>query len=420
MDAFWPRAILHVDMDAFYASVEQHDHPEYRGRPVIVGGTPEERGVVSTASYEARKFGVHSAMPAAAARRLCPNGIFLPGNHRRYAEVSRAIQAIFARFTPLVQPLSLDEAFLDCTGSQRLFGPPAAIARQIKDAVRAETGLTASVGAAATLFVAKIASDLEKPDGLTLIPAEETQARLDPLPVGKIWGVGAAAEKKLHALGIATVGELRRWPEETLVANLGPAFGARLYQLARGQDDREVAAAPEPEKSISNETTFPRDVTALGALEQCLRDLAGQVGRRARAAGLCGRTVQVKVRYADFSLATRRVTLPRGTASSDAIFRAAWELLKGRTECGRRPARLLGVGLENLAPDGGGAGANGAMGAPGGAAPGGLFADEEADAAAARAEKIEKIERASDKIIARLGEGAVLRGSRLPGPGGKR
>ena len=400
MDGFWPRLIIHVDMDAFYASVEQHDHPEYRGRPVIVGGTPEERGVVSTASYEARKFGVHSAMPAATARRLCPQGIFIRGNHRRYAEVSRQIMEVFAGFTPRVRPLSLDEAFLDCTGSQRLFGPPAEIARKIKDGVRAATGLTASVGAAATLFAAKIASDLEKPDGLTLIPAEETAARLAPLPVEKIWGVGKVTGAKLQRLGIQTVAQLREWPEEFLAENFGAAFGAQLYRLARGLDPREVEE-PEREKSISNETTFPRDILSWDEVLPALRDLAEEVGRRARAAEVWGRTVTVKVKYADFSLATRRTTLPRATCSAAVIFREAEKLLREKTEFGRRAVRLVGAGLENLreTPDA----------AP---EPAGLFADapENGDA---RAEKMEKIERTSDKIIARLGKGALLRGSKL-------
>ncbi|MCC8179692.1 MAG: DNA polymerase IV, partial [Planctomycetes bacterium] len=254
----WRRAILHVDMDAFYASVEQLDNPELRGKPVIVGGDAKSRGVVSAASYEVRPYGVRSAMPMAKAVRLCPHAIRVKPRMERYAEVSSQIFAIFAKVTPLVQPISLDEAFLDVTGCQRLHGDPVTIAKRIRLSIKQATGLTASVGVATCRFVAKIASDLDKPDGLTIIPEEEMLDRLAPLPVSKIWGVGPVTVKKLTNLGIKTIGDVRQWPVEQLEQLLGQA-GADLHLLANGIDDSQVVSE-EQEKSISHETTFAEDV----------------------------------------------------------------------------------------------------------------------------------------------------------------
>src|SRR5436853_7245397 len=230
--------ILHVDMDAFYASVEQRDQPDLRGKPVIVGGV-KGRGVVSAASYEARKFGVHSAMPISTARQLCPKGIFLPVRMQHYAEIGRQIRALFLSFTPLVEPLSLDEAFLDVHGCEGLFGPAPEIARQIKQRIRAEIGLIASVGVAPNKYLAKLAGDFGKPDGLTILPPEQVKEFLSPLPVGRIWGVGAKGEKRLHDLGIRTIGQIAALSEKVLSDRFGE-MGRQIWQLANGQDDRTV------------------------------------------------------------------------------------------------------------------------------------------------------------------------------------
>lgn len=249
--------ILHVDMDAFYASVEQRDCPELRGRPVIVGGVGN-RGVVSAASYEARPYGVHSALPMATARRLCPQGVFLPVRMKHYAQIARQIREILFSFTPLVEPLSLDEAFLDVHGCEGLFGPAPDIARQIKERIRAETGLVASVGVAPNKFLAKLASDYGKPDGLVVLPADRVAEFLAPLPVGRLWGVGAKGENRLHVLGVHTIGQLAALPERVLVGHLGDV-SRHLWQLAHGEDDRDVVPDREA-KSISTETTFAQDI----------------------------------------------------------------------------------------------------------------------------------------------------------------
>ncbi len=251
------KQIIHLDMDAFYASVEMLDNPALRGQPVIVGG-PKQRGVVSAASYEARKFGVHSALPMAVAMRLCPQGVFLPVRMPRYKEISDQIFEIFLRFTPLVEPLSIDEAFLDVTASVRLFGPAEEIAKQIKNQVREEIGLTVSAGVAPSKLVAKIASDLNKPDGLTVVPEGNVQQFLDPLPIEKLWGVGKMTQKDLSLLNVKTVGELSRLPKDLLRRRFG-GQGLQLYFLSKGIDDREV----QPEriiKSIGREETFPEDI----------------------------------------------------------------------------------------------------------------------------------------------------------------
>lgn len=250
--------ILHVDMDAFYASVEQRDRPELRGKPVIVGGSAESRGVVSAASYEARQFGVHSAMPTAVARPLCPHGILLPVRMEQYCAISRQIRGILESFTPLVEPLSLDEAFLDVHGTERLFGAAVEVARAIKQRVRTETDLVASVGVAPNKFLAKLASDAGKPDGLVLVDPGKIEAFLAPLPVGRIWGVGAKAEQRLHTLGFRTIGQLAAAPEQVLIDHFGES-GRYFGELARGIDNRAVV--PDwASKSISSETTFPRDI----------------------------------------------------------------------------------------------------------------------------------------------------------------
>jgi len=338
--------IIHADLDAYYASVEERDRPELVDKPVIVGGTPEKRGVVAAANYIARQYGVHSAMPAVTAHRLCPQGVFLPPRIDYYAEVSGQIQEIFERFTPLVEPLSLDEAFLDVTGSEHLFGPAVEIGRKIKEAIRQELRLVASVGVAPNKFIAKIASDLKKPDALVVVELDKVQEFLDPLPVERLWGVGKQSSKVFQRLGIRTIGQLRQWPLDTLQARFG-SNGEYLWQLAHGIDDRSVV--PEREaKSISHETTFAQDIADMEVLRAWLVELTEQVGCRLRRHGLRGRTVQLKVRFADFSLITRSYTLPEPTDITDELWRAADELLCQRLPAGHLAVRLVGTGVSGL------------------------------------------------------------------------
>ena len=338
--------ILHCDMDAFYASVEERDRPELVGHPVIVGGSPEKRGVVAAANYVARKYGVHSAMPAATAHRLCPQGIFLPPRIGYYAEVSGQIREIFDRFTPLVEPLSLDEAFLDVTGSEGLFGPAAEIGKKIKEVVRQEIRLVVSVGVAPNKFLAKIASDLKKPDALVVVEPEKVQEFLDPLPVERLWGVGKQGSKVFERMGIRTIGQLRQWPLDSLKARFGSS-GEHLWQLAHGIDDRAVVSEQEA-KSISHETTFERDIEDMEVLRAWLLDLTEQVGWRLRRHGLRGRTVHLKVRFADFKTITRSKTLPEPTDITQELWQAAEEMLCHRLPAGHLPVRLVGMGVSGF------------------------------------------------------------------------
>ncbi|HJT79104.1 MAG TPA: DNA polymerase IV, partial [Gemmataceae bacterium] len=317
--------ILHVDMDAFYASVEQRDRPELRGQPVIVGGLGG-RGVVCAASYEARPFGVHSAMPTRTARRLCPHAVFLPPRMGYYAQVSRRIRELFLSFTPLVEPLSLDEAFLDVRGCEGLFGTAPEIGRRIKERIKGETGLVASVGVAPNKFLAKLASDHGKPDGFVVLPAEQVAAFLVPLPVGRLWGVGKKAEQRLLALGVRTVGQLAALPERVLADHFGEA-GRHVWRLAHGEDDRAVVPDREA-RSISTETTFPQDVEDREALRAWLLDLVEHLAARLRHAGLRARTVELKVRSSDFRTRTRAQSLPEATDVTEELWRAALALFE--------------------------------------------------------------------------------------------
>ena len=333
-------------MDAFYASVEERERPEIAGRPVVVGGNPEGRGVVAAANYAAREYGVRSAMPAARARLLCPHAVFIRSRMALYAEVSAEIRAIFNRYTPLVEPLSLDEAFLDVGASEELFGSGVAIARRIKRDIRSELRLVASVGVAPNKFLAKLASDLEKPDGLVLVPPDGVQDCLDPLPVEKLWGVGAAAGERLHALGVHTIADLRARP----VAELGERFGKwgqRLFELAHGHDERPVI--PEQEaQSISHETTFEVDVTRGAALRDCLRGLTEQVAWRLRRQELRAGTVGIKVRYADFRTVNRSAGLAAASAGTRDLWTCASRLLAEQLARRSDPIRLLGMGVSRL------------------------------------------------------------------------
>jgi nucleotidyltransferase/DNA polymerase involved in DNA repair len=334
------RIILHVDMDAFYASVEQRDDPKLKGRPVIVGADPKEgrgRGVVAACSYEARKFGVRSALPISQAWKLCPKGAFVPVRMDRYVEVSKQVMDVLHRFTNLVEPLSIDEAFLDVSGSTALFGAPEQIARAIKKQIREATGLCASVGVAPNKFVAKIASDLKKPDGLVIVKQAEVEDFLRDLPISKLWGVGPKTEERMHELGIRTIGDLRAKPQ-------GPQ-GAHLHELAYGRDNRPVVPDWEA-RSISNETTFEEDTADRELMLRTIRRLSESVGRRLRVDDLRARCITLKFRYEGFETYTRQMTLDRPTQSDDEIVRSAVSLFEQFPL--DRKVRLLGVGSSDL------------------------------------------------------------------------
>lgn len=340
------RAILHVDMDAFYASVEIRDNPSLEGKPVIVGGTPERRGVVAAASYEARKFGIHSAMSAYRALKLCPEAVVISPRMDHYVTIARQIRAIFGKYTPLVEPISIDEAFLDVTGSRKLFGPATEIARMIKQRIQDEIGLTASVGVSTTKFLAKLASDLEKPDGLVVIRPGEAEARLANLPVERLWGVGKVTQKHLADAGIKTIKELLLCPQTRLETIVG-SNAARLRELAQGKDDRPVVVSEES-KSIGAETTFPEDIGDANTLHDHVNTLCEGVGKRLRQEGYRAHTVHLKARYADFTTVTRALTLPAATASTQAIQETAIALFDTRLDRGDRALRLVGVSVSHL------------------------------------------------------------------------
>ena len=344
-----PRTIFHADMDAFFAAVEQRDDPALRGRPVVVGGV-SARGVVAAASYEARTYGIHSAMPTVQARALCGHAVFVRGDMRKYRRESRRIFDVFRRYSPRVEALSLDEAFLDMTGTARLLGDPVSVAERLRADVRATTGLAVSVGVAPVKMVAKIASDLAKPDGLLVVAPAEVQAFLAPLPAGRIFGVGAVARAQLAALGIATIGDLAHFPEKRLHAAIG-AFGLGLARLARGEDARNVEPDREA-RSYGEESTFERDVSDRRRLEAALAAHAEAVARRLRRDRVRGRGVTLKVKLARplgggrFPLLTRSLTLPAATDDGAAIAEAAGRLLARADP--REAVRLVGVSVSRL------------------------------------------------------------------------
>lgn len=342
--------ILHVDMDAFFAAVAVLDDPSLAGKPIIVGGTADGRGVVSSASYEARRFGVRSAMPVAMALRLCPTAIIVPSAYERYLEESARVMAVFREFTPLVEPLSIDEAFLDVRGSRRLWGTPGVIARAVRARVHEETGLTCSVGAAATKHVAKMASTLSKPDGLLIVSEAATADFLRDRSVRALWGVGPKAAEALEGRGIRTVSDVLQTPRGVLERALGPAMAARIWHLSRGLDAREVETE-HIEKSIGHEETFHTDIDDDGVLRIELRRLADRVGARLRSQGWEAQTIAIKVRFADFTTISRSQTLPEPTAVGQRIGDASHELFSSvaRTQ----PVRLVGVRAERLRPAGG-------------------------------------------------------------------
>jgi len=381
------RSILHVDMDAFFASVEQRDNPELRGKPVIVGAGPQERGVVSAASYEARKFGVHSAMPSRTAYKLCPQGIFVHPHMSKYSEASKQIMVILESFTPFVQPLSIDEAFLDVSGCIRIFSDAIEIARRIKVKIREQTGLTASVGVAPNKFLAKLASDLKKPDGLAVITEQDKLQVLAPLPVSKIWGVGKVTEKRLHDLGLRTIGDIQRMPVDELRGLIGNT-AEHLHALSMGEDSREVETDGES-KSISSEHTFDVDTADLDQIKKCLLEQGEEVGSRLRQEKVAARTVQLKLRYADFTTLTRRRTLTQPTQDEMTLYEVAVQLLTAERIQGKR-IRLIGIGGSNLVPP-----------------------EVQTDLFDQSAQKRTRLARAVDDLRARLGTGTIRRGSSL-------
>ena len=383
--------ILHVDMDAFFASVEQRDRPELRGRPVIVGAGPHERGVVSTCSYEARKFGVHSAMPSREAFRLCPQGVFVPPDMDRYMEASAKVFAIFDRYTPLVQGLSCDEAFLDVSGAALLFGDAVSIARRIRADIASELRLTASVGVAPNKFLAKLASDLRKPDGLTVVPTdpEEIRAFLAPLPATRIFGVGRVLGETLRAHGVKTIGDIQKTHPSALARWCGPAAAEALHELAFGRDSRSVETERE-EKSISREHTFPVDEKDPAAVRALLLELASDVARQVRAAGRFAATAHLKLRTDDFRTITRQRPFERPACDDFAYRDAASALLAANPAS--RPIRLVGFGVSGFTET------------PPAAAPS-LFGPDPSDE---RAEKREALSRALDGIRSRLGASVRL------------
>ena len=339
------RTILHVDLDAFFAAVEQRDRPELRGRPVIVGGGgPNQRGVVSAASYEARTFGVHSAMPLRTAGRLCPQGVFLPVDGRRYQQASRDVMAILRRYTPQVQPISIDEAFLDVTASRALFGDGEAIAHQIKNAVRDEVRLTASVGVATTKLVAKVASELRKPDGLVVVPPGEEATFLAPLPISRLWGVGEKTAAALLDFGVRTIGDLAGLDPEVLGRRFGRQ-GAALVSRAHGIDPDPVATG-EPAKSIGHEHTFDVDTSDREVVERTLLGMADGVAWRLRASGIKAVTITIKLRDSSFTTITRQVSLEVPADLTEPIYEAALTLL--RKELHGQRIRLVGVTASNF------------------------------------------------------------------------
>ncbi|MCU0911581.1 MAG: DNA polymerase IV [Rhodobacteraceae bacterium] len=380
--------LAHMDCDAFYASVEKRDRPDLADKPVIIGGG--RRGVVSTACYVARIRGVRSAMPMFKALALCPEAVVLKPRMDLYAEVSRAVRAMMEELTPAIEPLSLDEAFLDLSGTARLHhAPPAVLLARLTRRMETELGISGSVGLSHNKFLAKIASDLDKPRGFSVIGRAETAAFLAPKPVRMIWGVGQAGQEALEKAGIRTFADLRRWSAEDLAARFGQ-MGGRLWHLARGEDNRAVTPHEAP-KSISNETTFHEDTADRELLDGHIWRLAEKCADRAKAKGLAGRTVTLKLKRADFRLLTRRTTLHEPTQIADRLYRTARDLLDQARDPG--PFRLIGVGLSDLT--------------------GAEAADRSGDLLDPQAARRAQAERATDAIRARFGPDAIVKGRAL-------
>ena len=342
----WPRKIIHMDMDAFFAAIEERDHPAWRGKPLIVGGDPASRGVVSTCSYEASKYGVRSAMPAAQAKKLCPQGIFIRPRFEIYSRVSRQIMAILRQHTPLLEPVSVDEAYLDVT--QHRFGmeDPVMIATLIKQNITAVTQLTASAGVAPNLFLAKVASDFQKPNGLTVVFPGREKEFLEKLPVRKIPGVGPVTEKELQAKSLFTCADLEKAGPAFLRTHFGK-FGTVLFERSQGRDEREVEPDGES-KQLSTEETFAKDTKNLQILEYKLQEFSREIYGLLQTEGRMGKTIVLKVKYFDFELITRSLTLPEFPANAETVFQTAMKLLRNKTKAGEKPVRLLGLGISGL------------------------------------------------------------------------
>lgn len=380
------RTILHVDMDAFFASVEQRDNPALRGRPVLVGGTGS-RGVVSTASYEARVFGCRSAMPMAQARRLCPEAIVVPGRYHAYRDASKLVYGVFERFTDRIQPMGLDEAFLDVTGSRKLFGTGEQIAEQIRAQIRQETQLTASVGVAPNKFLAKLASDLNKPDGLTVITPQTIDTILPPLPISRIWGIGPKSAARLQGLGMKTIGDLRRMDAAWFEQHLG-SWGQRVRELIHGVDTRPVETDDQA-KSIGQEQTFGLDITVPEHLRDVLLGQAEEVGMRLRRHHLFAGCVTVKIRFGKFETITRSRTLITPTDATPDLHQAACGLFDAWAKDGFQPVRLIGIQTSHFTKE----------------AQLDLFSTPQN-------ERVRKVDRALDAIKSRFGNDAIGRGKR--------
>ncbi|MDP8299551.1 MAG: DNA polymerase IV [Candidatus Tantalella remota] len=381
------RYIVHVDMDAFFAAVEQRDNKEYRGKPVIVGSDPKGgkgRGVVSTCSYEARKFGIHSAMPISIAYRKCPDGVFLPVDMDKYIEASHNVFSVLGDFTPDIQPISIDEAFMDITGSWHLFGTPLETCRKIKAAVKKKTRLTASLGMAPNMMTAKIASDLKKPDGLVIVPPEDLIKFLHPLHVGRLWGIGVKTEATLKEHGILTIGDLASRGEDKLERLFGK-HGLHAWDLANGIDPRDVEV-DDTISSVGNEHTFDTDTGNMKEVRDILMYLSEKVSSRLRKYGFKGRTITLKIRFSDFKTYTRAVTISGATNFTDVLYGNIMDRLK-EFDISEKTVRLLGVKVSNLKDaswrdD--------------------MFSDEGADT-----QKNERIHKAIDQISNRYGEGTI-------------
>lgn len=384
------RWIIHVDLDAFFASVEELLNPKLRGKPIIVGGDPRKRGVVSSASYPARAYGVRSAMPVARALRLCPHAVVVPPRQGEYGARSRAVMDILGQITPVVEQASIDEAFLDVTGCQRLWGPPQEIGQLIQRRVMEEQHLPVSLGIATSKLVGKIACDMGKPRGLVVVQPGEEQAFLAPLPIEKLWGVGKVTGARLREMGVQTIGDLARWPEERLGEVFGES-GRNLYQSARGIDPSPVRTSGE-RRSISQERTFARDVGKMETLQRTLLRMSENVASRLRRGGLVAQTVRIKLRYADFTTLTRQATLEQPTDQGQVIYERALGLLR-KNWARRRKLRLLGVAASGLL-DGSGYQ---------------LALFDRSD------QRRTRLNRALDQIRGRFGRDAILRASLLDG-----
>jgi len=382
------RRIMLIDLDAFFVSVEQALAPELRGKMVVVGGRPDRRGVVASASYEARAFGLHAGMPLSTASRLCPQAIFIQGSFPRYRAASQRFMAILADFSPYLEPVSLDEAYLDITGFESIYGSIHQMAVNIKQRIKKELGLTASAGIASCKVVAKIAAELSKPDGLLEIAAEDERSFLAPLPIAKLPGIGKKTERILRGSGIKTIGELSLMPLGALKSHLG-ASGELLQRYARGIDDRKVEP-PAAAKSVSRETTFGEDTRDLSLVEATLRYLSERVGANLRQEGKQAKCVAVKLRYADFTTITRRHTLSQATDSDQTIFDTGLRLLKKALAEDGRPVRLIGIGVSNLSSG-----------------------RQQLDMLDSSGQRLERLNRAIDRIRAKYGFTAIQTGRTL-------